>query len=102
MPEETATTTSTPAQPKERKQGTVKWFSAEKGFGFIQCSSGEDIFCHFSDIQGDEFKTLNEDDCVEFDIVETAKGPKANRIVRLESSASKPASKPARKKASHF
>lgn len=65
------------------KQGTVKWFNAEKGFGFISVEDGNDVFVHFSAIQSDGFKTLEEGQKVEFDVVEGAKGPQAANVVRL-------------------
>lgn len=55
-------------------QGTVKWFNAAKGYGFIEQEAGEDIFVHFSAIQGDGFKTLNEGEAVEFEISENDQG----------------------------
>jgi CspA family cold shock protein len=65
------------------KQGTVKWFDAKKGFGFISVDGGEDIFCHFSAIQGDGFKSLEEGDAVEFEISDGAKGPQAANVTKL-------------------
>ncbi len=65
------------------KQGTVKWFNAEKGFGFISVEDGNDVFVHFSAIQSDGFKTLEEGQKVEFDVVDGAKGPQAANVVRL-------------------
>ncbi len=62
--------------------GKVKWFSAEKGYGFIEQESGGDVFVHFSAIQGDGFKTLNEGEAVEFEIVEGARGPQAANVVK--------------------
>ena len=57
--------------------GTVKWFNAEKGFGFIEVEGGADVFVHFSAIQGEGFKTLNEGDAVSFSVTEGAKGLQA-------------------------
>ncbi|WP_297598810.1 cold-shock protein [uncultured Cetobacterium sp.] len=62
-------------------QGTVKWFNQEKGFGFITGEDGKDVFAHFSQIQKDGFKTLNEGEEVTFDVTEGAKGPQATNIV---------------------
>lgn len=64
--------------------GTVKWFNETKGFGFIAQDSGPDVFAHFSQIQGDGFKTLAEGQKVEFTIADGAKGPQAENIVKLE------------------
>ncbi|WDL98374.1 cold-shock protein [Alicyclobacillus sp. ALC3] len=61
-------------------QGTVKWFNAEKGFGFIEVEGGQDVFVHFSAIQGDGFKTLEEGQRVTFDIVQGPKGPQAANV----------------------
>jgi cold shock protein len=61
-------------------QGTVKWFSNEKGYGFIARSDGEDVFVHFSAIGGDGYKTLNEGQEVEFDIVDGPKGQQAANV----------------------
>ena len=63
--------------------GKVKWFNAEKGFGFIERNGGEDVFVHFSAIQGDGFKTLDEGQSVEFDIVEGPRGLQAANVVKL-------------------
>ncbi len=64
--------------------GTVKWFNESKGFGFItQDDGGPDVFAHYSEIQGDGFKSVAEGDAVSFDVVEGDKGPKAANIVRL-------------------
>lgn len=64
-------------------QGTVKWFNAEKGFGFISAEGGNDVFVHFSAIQADGYKTLEEGQKVEFEVVEGEKGPQAANVVRL-------------------
>lgn len=64
-------------------KGTVKWFKASKGYGFIRQDDGTDVFAHFSAIQGDGFKSLDEGDEVSFDVVEGDKGPKADNIVKL-------------------
>ncbi|GIP28698.1 cold-shock protein [Paenibacillus sp. J23TS9] len=64
-------------------QGKVKWFNAEKGYGFIETSEGGDVFVHFSAIQTDGFKTLEEGQDVEFDIVEGARGPQAANVTKL-------------------
>ena len=64
-------------------QGTVKWFNAEKGFGFITTEEGNDVFAHFSQIQKDGFKTLEEGQEVEFNVVEGEKGLQAEDITVL-------------------
>ena len=63
--------------------GTVKWFNAEKGYGFITVEGGDDVFAHFSAIQGEGFKTLNEGQQVEFEVVQSDRGPQAANIVKL-------------------
>ena len=63
--------------------GTVKWFNAEKGFGFITVDGGNDVFAHFSAITGEGFKTLEEGQKVSFEIVEGNRGPQAANIVKL-------------------
>ena len=65
------------------KQGTVKWFNAEKGFGFISVEGEDDVFVHFSAINADGYKTLEEGQTVVFDVVDGAKGPQAANVVRL-------------------
>ncbi|MCT4612061.1 MAG: cold-shock protein [Clostridia bacterium] len=64
------------------KNGVVKWFNAEKGFGFITCEDGSDVFVHFSAITGDGFKTLDEGQSVSFEIVEGPKGPQAANVTK--------------------
>ena len=64
--------------------GKVKWFNAEKGFGFITSEEGKDIFVHFSAIQADGYKTLEEGQTVEFDIVEGDRGPQAANVTIVE------------------
>ena len=67
-----------------RTVGTVKWFNSEKGFGFITPEGGaKDCFVHHSSIQASGFKTLNEGERVEFDMVQEPKGPKAQNVTRL-------------------
>lgn len=61
----------------DRKEGTVKWFNNSKGYGFITQQSGEDVFVHFQSIKGDGFKTLEENDKVEFTITQGPKGLQA-------------------------
>lgn len=63
-------------------RGKVKWFNASKGYGFISQDDGSDVFIHFSAIQGDGFKTLDEGQEVEFDVVKGAKGPQAANVVK--------------------
>lgn len=64
-------------------KGTVKWFNAEKGYGFIEGQDGKDVFVHFSAIEQDGFKTLDEGQEVEFEVVEGARGPQAANVVKL-------------------
>ncbi|MFE8697266.1 cold-shock protein [Cytobacillus sp. FJAT-53684] len=63
--------------------GKVKWFNAEKGFGFIETSEGQDVFVHFSAIQSEGFKSLDEGQEVSFDIEEGQRGPQASNVVKL-------------------
>ena len=66
-------------------QGTVKWFNDSKGFGFIVRDDGEkDVFVHHSNIEGSGFKSLAEGDRVEFDVVQDAKGPRADKVVKVQ------------------
>ena len=64
-------------------QGTVKWFNESKGFGFIEQEEGKDIFVHYSAIQGNGFKTLNEGDKIEFEVVDGPKGPAAANVNKV-------------------
>jgi CspA family cold shock protein len=64
-------------------RGTVKWFNAEKGYGFISVENGNDVFVHFSAIQGEGFKTLEEGQAVEFEITQGNRGPQASNVVKL-------------------
>ena len=68
----------------ERVTGTVKWFNSEKGYGFITPQEGADVFAHYSEIQGDGYRSLNEGDKVEFVVTEGKKGKQASaiRVVR--------------------
>lgn len=63
-------------------KGTVKWFNAAKGYGFLSQDDGKDVFVHFSAIQGDGYKTLNEGDAVEFEVSQGPKGPQASNVTR--------------------
>ncbi len=73
-----------------RTNGTVKWFSQEKGYGFLQREDGPDVFVHYSAISGSGFKVLYEGEPVEFDVIEEAKGPKAANVERLNPPANPP------------
>ena len=79
----TTTTTMTAVGDGIRYQGAVKWFNEAKGFGFIQQDGGEDLFVHFSAIQGDGFKSLGEGDRVEFDVVQGNKGKQAANVTKI-------------------
>lgn len=67
-----------------RFQGKVKWFNNSKGYGFIGREEGPDVFVHYSAIQSDGFKTLQEGDTVEFEIVDGQKGPQADQVIKVE------------------
>jgi cold shock protein len=64
-------------------EGTVKWFNDSKGFGFIEQDNGPDVFVHFSQIQGDGFKSLAEGDRVRFDVTQGQKGPQSANVQRI-------------------
>ena len=66
-----------------KERGTVKWFNASKGYGFIQREAGGDIFVHHTAIQAEGFRTLNEGDAVEFEVTEGPKGLQASNVNRL-------------------
>jgi cold shock protein len=63
-------------------QGTVKWFDNEKGYGFIECENGDDVFVHFTGIQEEGFRSLDEGQAVQFDIVEGIRGPQAANVYK--------------------
>jgi CspA family cold shock protein len=66
-----------------KERGRVKWFNDAKGFGFIARENGPDVFVHFSAIQSDGFRSLAEDQEVEFEVVEGAKGPQAQNVMKI-------------------
>jgi len=65
----------------EREIGTVKWFNATKGFGFIELENDKDVFVHYSEIGGDGYRSLDEGQKVEFSVVDSEKGPQAQNVV---------------------
>ncbi|MED4072773.1 cold-shock protein [Priestia endophytica] len=70
------------------EQGKVKWFNAEKGFGFIEREGGDDVFVHFSAIQSEGFKSLDEGQDVTFEVEQGQRGPQATNVVKADSSES--------------
>jgi CspA family cold shock protein len=72
----------------DRVTGTVKWFSREKGYGFIQPEDGEDVFVHYSEIRGSGFRNLQEGERVEFTIEQSPKGPQATDVTKTDESPS--------------
>jgi CspA family cold shock protein len=82
-----AQATGRPAKVKEActfmVQGSVKWFNESKGFGFLSREDGPDVFVHHSEIRAEGFRTLNEGDRVQFDVVDSPKGPRAANVTRI-------------------
>jgi len=75
----------TPKAGDSRVKGKVKWFSDQKGYGFISKDDGSgDVFVHFSSVSGEGFKSLAEGDAVEFEVVDSEKGPKAANVVKIK------------------
>jgi len=72
--------TPNPVEGEHVTQGVVKWFNAEKGFGFIAVEGGADVFVHYSAIQSDGYRSLEENQKVEFDITQGPKGPQAENV----------------------
>jgi len=71
------------------EEGTVKWFNDRKGYGFIERKNGKDVFVHFSNIQAEGFKSLEEGDKVSFEVEETRRGPQAVKVIKLSKSEEK-------------
>ncbi len=69
----------------DRQQGTVKWFNAEKGYGFITREGGDDLFVHYSEIQGNGYRSLDEGATVEFEVTQGQKGLQASSVTVVES-----------------
>ena len=74
-------------EPMNRQRGTVKWFSRDKGWGFVRLEDGSEIFIHHSDIEGEGHKTLQDDEPVEFSVEHMEKGPRAREVRRLDGGA---------------
>jgi len=68
-----------------KETGTVKWFNDSKGFGFISRDSGPDVFVHHTSIQGEGFRSLSENEAVEFEVIQGQKGPQAQNVVKVNS-----------------
>ncbi|HID53394.1 MAG TPA: cold-shock protein [Anaerolineae bacterium] len=68
----------------QREQGTVKWFNSDKGFGFIERDNGSDVFVHYSAIDGDGYRSVEDGQRVEFDVVEGARGLQAQAVTKLD------------------
>lgn len=66
-------------------QGSVRWFNNAKGYGFLGRDGGPDVFCHYSAIRSDGYKSLKEGEVVEYDVVDGSKGPQADHVIRLKS-----------------
>lgn len=69
---------------EERSRGVVKWFQNAKGYGFIERDEGDDVFVHHTDIDMEGYRTLEEGERVEFDLLQTEEGPRAERVRRLD------------------
>ena len=67
-----------------QNQGIVRWFNNAKGYGFLGKDDGPDVFCHYSSIQTEGYKTLKEGEPVEYDVVQGEKGPQADRVARIK------------------